>query len=247
MNTAPDPEKKKPYEPFGWRFWIFLVALVSLLYGFGKPRVIDGCGKSAVVVEATSNARQIGLALFEFDREYGAYPSEATATLVTKKRPDHGYDLSGKSSNALFRQLFAAEIIQSEAIFHAKADGIEMPDGDFSAGNALAPGEVAFGYVAGLSTEGNPGRVLAFCPIIPGTDRFDPKPFDGKAVVLRMDNSVTSLSINEDGYAMLGGKTLFETGGDTAWARMSRISVIRKSPPNPNLPFSENSLLNDRW
>ena len=104
-----------------------------------------------------------------------------------------------------------------------------------------------FGYVAGLSTEGNPARVLAFCPIIPGTDRFDPKPFDGKAVVLRMDNSVTSLSINEDGYAMVGEKTLFETGEDTVWVRMSLISVTPKSPPNPNLPFSENSLLNDRF
>jgi hypothetical protein len=94
-------------------------------------------------------------------------------------------------------------------MFYAKVAGTKKPDGDISAGNALSPGEVAFGYVSGLSTVGNPARAVAFCPIIPGTDRFDPKPFDGKAVILRIDNSVVSLNIDRDGHAVSGGHTLF--------------------------------------
>lgn len=42
--------------------------------------------------------------------------------------------------------------------------------------------------------------LLAFCPIIPGTDRFDPKPFDGQAIFLRTDNSVISMRIGKDGH-----------------------------------------------
>ena len=104
-------------------------------------------------------------------------------------------------------------------MFYAKVGGTKKPDDDISRGNALVPGEVAFGYVSGMTIAGNPARVIAFCPIIPGTDRFDPKPFDGKAVVLRIDNSVASLPIDKDGHAMLGGKTLFQTGMDTVWGQ----------------------------
>ena len=50
-----------------------------------------------------------------------------------------------------------------------------------------------------------PARPIAFVPVIPGTVRFDPKPFDGNAVFLRMDCSVTSLKIVKDGRACSGG------------------------------------------
>jgi hypothetical protein len=46
--------------------------------------------------------------------------------------------------------------------------------------------------------------------MIPGTDRFDPKPFKGKAVILKMDNSVTSLSIDKAGHAILDGRNLMD-------------------------------------
>ena len=49
--------------------------------------------------------------------------------------------------------------------------------------------------------------MIAFCPIIPGTDRFEPRSFKGKAVALRIDNPSGSHNINEDGHAVIiGGK-----------------------------------------
>ena len=57
---------------------------------------------------------------------------------------------------------------------------------------------------------GNPSRLLIVTPLIPGTDRFDPKRFDGKAIIMRMDNSVSSININSSGYVMLNGKNLLD-------------------------------------
>ena len=193
--------------------------------------------KKPDLTEAVSNLRQIGLALFEFETEYGAYPSDETKAEV-KRETKSDLDLSGSSSNALFRQLIAANSVNWEEIFYAKGDGIRKPDGDISPGHALESGEVGFGYIAGLKAEGNPARVIAFCPIIPGTDRFDPKPFNGKAVVLRIDNSVTSLNINKEGDAMVGpGKLLFETGSDTIWGEQKLDIRYPEIPAKPKPSF----------
>jgi hypothetical protein len=63
--------------------------------------------------ETINNARQLGLAFLEFDNDYGSFPHESTIPLVLKSHPTHGYDLSGSSSNALFRQLFAVKFTDS--------------------------------------------------------------------------------------------------------------------------------------
>ncbi len=155
--------------------------------------------------EATSNLYMVGTALREFEEAYNSFPSESTVALVNETNPKHRLNLSGKSSNALFRQLFAAGLTQSEQMFYAKVQGTQKADNDISPGETLKKGEVAFGYIAGLSYAGNPALPTAFCPIIPGTDRFDAKPFKGKAVVLRCDGSVTSFNIDKNGHVVIGG------------------------------------------
>ncbi len=203
-EEEPLPKPKPKTKPFGVQFWLILAISILILACFAVFSNQGGYYR-ADRTEATSNARQIELALLEFDTEYGSFPSEATAAVVTKNFPNHGYDLSGRSSNALFRQLFAAELTQSEGMFYAKVPGVRKPDGDIAPGKLLEKGEVGFAYVAGLSSEGNPARPIAFAPVIPGTKRFDPKPFQGKAVFLRIDNSVSSLPIGKDGRVLLNG------------------------------------------
>ena len=149
--------------------------------------------------QAVSNARQIGLALMEFDIEYGSYPNKTTVPLVAKSHPAHGYDLSGSSSNALFRQLFAVGFTQSEQMFYANIPDTIRPDGDITPGEALKKGEVGFSYISGLSSKDDPRTPIALTPLIPGTTKFDLEPFDGKAVVLRIDNSVRFYDIEKDG------------------------------------------------
>ena len=150
--------------------------------------------------ETTSNARQLGIAFLEFDTDYGSFPHESTVPLVNKSHPTHSYDLSGSSSNALFRQLFAVDFVRSEGIFFAKVPGLRKPDGIIIPGEALKKGEVGFAYIAGLTSLGDPNRPLALTPLIPGTTKFDPKPFGGKAVILHTDNSVRSYNIDKDGH-----------------------------------------------
>jgi hypothetical protein len=93
-------------------------------------------------------------------------------------------------------------------MFYAKISGSRKPDGVISPGHALEKGEVGFGLVSSLSTAGNPARITVFCPIIPGTTKFDPKPFGGRAIALRVDNSATHYEIQEDGHIYLDGINL---------------------------------------
>lgn len=197
--AKPMPARK----PFGRRFWLFQIVLIAVLAAFS---IYITCKqkKKADQTRTISSLRQIGFALLEFENVFGSYPSEATARLVTKQFPKHGHNLSG-SSNALFRQLFAAELTQSEAMFYAKVPGVRKPDGDITPGKLLKKGEIGFAYIAGLSSKGSPARPIALAPVIPGTKRFDSKPFEGKAVFLRGDNSVTSLPIGKDGRVLLNG------------------------------------------
>ena len=150
--------------------------------------------------EAINNARQIGLALLEFEMDYG-YPNGTTVAAVTKRFPAHGFDLTGSSSNALFRQLFAAELTYSELMFYAKTKDCKKPDGIITRGEALKRNEIGFSYNAGLTSTGaDPLTPIVLTPLIPGTTKFDPKPFDGKAIILHIDNSVRTYDIAKDGH-----------------------------------------------
>jgi len=167
--------------------------------------------KKPYQTEAVSNARQIGLALFEFETEFGSFPGLGTIAAVrTKTATD--LDLGITSSNDYFRQLIASEITQSEPMFYAKINGSRRPDGDFTKGEALKTGECGFTYFLGAKITDNPSRPLVVTPMIPGTDRFDRKRFHGKAVVLKLDNSVTSYPINEDGHLMIAGRNIMDPG-----------------------------------
>jgi hypothetical protein len=147
--------------------------------------------------------------LFEFEKEFGRFPDADTITAVQAKTSTH-LDLGKTSSNEFFRQLIASNITQSEAMFYAKINGARKPDNVISKAEALKMGECAFTYILGATELSSPGRPLVVAPMIPGTDRFDPKPFEGKAVILRMDNSVSWLNIDKAGYAIAHGGNLLD-------------------------------------
>lgn len=173
---------------------LFLLVLLSL------PFFVRTNFRRADQVEAISNAHEIGAVLFEFEKRYGSFPDEKTAKTVTENFPDHGLNLSGKSSNALFRQLFAANLTQKEGMFYAKVKDSRRPDGVIDPGEALKKSEVGFAYIAGLSSTVDPNTPVLLSPMITGTIMFDPKPFYDRAVVLRIDGSATSYTIHKDGH-----------------------------------------------
>lgn len=180
---------------------LVVIVIIASLAGLTAPMVIKQ-RKKADQTEAVSNAKQIGLALIEFETEYGSFPDTATAITVatnTGITPN----AAGKA-NGLFSQLVATGITKSEAMFYAKSSYSKKPDGVIAtfASDVLAAGECGFGILlngsSGYSTSGNPGRVICATPFTKALtgELFDGDLYDGKAVVLKIDNSVSSVNID---------------------------------------------------
>jgi type II secretory pathway pseudopilin PulG len=188
--------------------YIGIIVMIAMLAGLTAPMVIRQ-RKKADQTEAVSNARQIGLALMEFESDYGRFPDASTAPTVATKTSTP--EITGTSSNDRFRQLFQADITQSEVMFYAKSTGTRKPDGMITSDQAVAPGECGFGYVENIRADDGIPRPLAMAPFVKGRAEFDPKPFDGKAVILWSDNSVRSETINRiTGEVIIDGQNLLD-------------------------------------
>lgn len=202
---------------------LVVIVIIAALAGLTAPMVMRQ-RKKADQTEATNNARQVGMALFEFETEYGSFPDRDTATAVAEATGSN-LNMSGDSANDYFRQLIAAGIAQAETMFFAKAPYTRKPDDIMNGAKALAAGENGFGYIMngniGFGIGGTPSRPIIATPLLnAATDgTFDPDPFDGKAVVLRLDNSVRSLQIRKTDkkVSLGGGQTLLQTGENTVW------------------------------
>jgi prepilin-type N-terminal cleavage/methylation domain-containing protein len=229
---------------------LVVIVIIAALAGLTAPMVIRQ-RKKADQVEALSNAKNIGLAMFEFEAEYGSYPEIGTGTITTAAQitanTGNTCPATIATSNDAFRMLVAANFTESEQMFFCKtAYSSKKPDGaidkpGLTAAKTLAKGDVGFGYLMESTTKaftsaGNPGRVLCATPLAftGGTftaDTFDFGVYDGKAVVLKMDNSAAVLNINATSKkAVLGGtNTLFDSGADTVWG--ATAPVIKNPDP----------------
>lgn len=213
---------------------LVVIVIIAALAGLTAPMVMRQ-RKKADQTEATNNARQLGMALMEFETEYGSYPDADTATIVTENTQTN-LNLSGQTANDYFRQLIAGGITQSESMFYAKTPYTRKPDNIISPpARALEAGEVGFGYLmndtSGL-TAGNPNRPIAVAPLLNAqTDgQFDEDPFDGQAVVLRADNSVTAIRIRptDKQIGLGGGNTLLQTNEGSVWG--TSINPVLRAP-----------------
>jgi hypothetical protein len=68
----------------------------------------------------------------------------------------------------------------------------------------------SFAYLSGLTASGHPGRPMVVAPLVKGKTTFDPHVLGGKAVILKVDNSVISLPIEPDGRVLIDGKDIFD-------------------------------------
>lgn len=160
-----------------------------------------------------SNLKIIGAMLIEFDSEYGTYPDAKTAKDV-KDATGTKLKLEGGTSNAYFCQLLAGGGGKTEKIFQFGAPAKPADDKFATDEEALAKGECDFAYLPGANSSNEPGRPLVLGPLVPGKLEFDPKPFEGKALILRNDNSVVAQPINEKGEVIINGKSLFDPSQD---------------------------------
>lgn len=216
---------------------LVVIAIIVTLAGVGVPAIIAQ-KKKGDRAEAVQNAKQVGLALFNFAEDYGSYPSEATATEVKNNNPDTSMNFGSANSNDYFRQLIAAGSIDQEKPFYAKAPYTKKPDNVLTQSKALAQGEVGFAYIMAsssepISTSGNSARPIIAAAVYNGqTDgTFDVDVYEKKAVVLRLDNSCTIESVRPSDKKVIagGGKTLLQGGdADTIWG--ADVNPVLKAP-----------------
>lgn len=155
---------------------------------------------------AIMNLRQIGLAMFEFETEYGTFPDEKTAEAV-KLATDTKAVVKADTANDCFFQLIASGIVQVDYLFSLDKPE-KKPDPDAPPLDHLE--ECAFSYLIGMNASGNPGRPLVVAPLLNGKSFFDPDVLGGKAVVLRADCSVQLIPIEKDGRVLIDGRDIFD-------------------------------------
>lgn len=176
---------------------IIILVVVSFLGALSDPLILDS-HRNPNRTQAINNAKQIGLALLAFEDEYSTFPNDMTAKDFIENHPSYQQDLAGTSANAMLRQLILnSENGRSEDMF--KLTDYDIPDGNIAPGEILKKGEISFAYISDQSSANNPSRAIILAPLIPGTKKFDPKPFDGRAIVIKIDNSAGIYKIHEDG------------------------------------------------
>lgn len=202
---------------------LVVILIIAALASIATPAAFRAL-KRADATTATSNAKEIYKFLFLFDEEFQSFPDSTTAETV-RDATDTSLPLEGDTSNDYLRQLIAYTPDLSEKIFYVKTPYTAKPDGVVTNSEALKAGECGFGYIMDQDTaqgvSGRAGRPVLVAPLLnASTDwTFDRDPFDGKAIVLRLDNSAESLIIRErDNKVGVGnGKTLEETGPESVW------------------------------
>jgi len=206
---APTPQAPPPKRPVSKRAILgALFLVIAITVALSLWLTITRNRRVADLTEASSNLRSLSFNLYSFDEEYGSFPDASTAVDV-KDSTGTPLKLGDSSSNQLFRQLIAT-VGKSEKIFWAKTSrSSEKPDDNIDSNAALAPGECIYSYVAGLSSA-DTGTPVIMTPLIPGTTRFDPKPFGGKAVVFFVGDSILALPIEPDGRVLVNGRDLFD-------------------------------------
>ena len=178
--------------------------------------------------KAINHAKQIGIAMIEFDHEFGHFPSEDSRKKLVaagKKLP------KGDTANHFLGQLLAANILDSEKFFYVdKIPGTKKGDDVFNTPETiLGRGENGFGYV--MLADGKPlsqefrfsTLPVVVAPLLKGgkNPTFQRKLFNGEGVYLKLDSSVGTCEISKKGELLFRptGKDLFSTEGETIWGK----------------------------
>lgn len=201
---------------------LVVIAIIVTLAGVATP-VLLGQKKKGDHAKAVQNAKQVGYALFNFENDFGRYPDTNTLDDLD----DGAIVAAGTStSNAFFSQLIAAGYVDQEAPFFAKTAFTVEPDNiKNTASTILDEGEVGFSYVmrssgVALNSSVNSAIPLVVAPAsLDSAGDFDRNVYNKKAVVLRIDMSVTDPRINDQNRITLrGGNDLINsTSAGTVW------------------------------
>lgn len=195
---------------------LVVITIMLALAGMAYP-VVMGRIWDAEKVKITNNAKNIALALSDFDRSFNSYPDERTAERI-EENPAYlkveGMTLYGDSSNPYFRQLLATLKTDAEDLFYANitpAMGARpiKPDKRIANGMGLVQGENAYGYVmldrgeesigiSGLTARGDTPIMVTLPNITDnaGVVAYDVEALKEQVFVIRADNSAEFIDLD---------------------------------------------------
>jgi len=183
---------------------LFSFLVFALAFTLAPP--IDyrrGAVRGAIAV---NNAKQVSIALLEFEGTYGHFPGEDVPEELQT-----GYPSQNRSdSNYILGQLIAAKIYDTEEYF--TITGAKRPDGVISPSNEiLRAGECQFSFISG--TESSPINYRDFpadtpillAPMIGNSNLFDPTFYNSKglAICAHLDSSVKRIPVDRSGVAFM--------------------------------------------
>lgn len=128
---------------------LVVIAIIAVLAGLATPAILKA-KKSADKAKTISNAKQIGIAMTEFDNQYGEFPSDVTRDLLE----DEGEEVPiGDSANDYLAQLLISKFLDSEKSFYTKGvKGAREGDDVFNTRDRiLEKGENGFAYIKNKS------------------------------------------------------------------------------------------------
>jgi len=193
------------FKVFGISIVIGLLGLVSAPVNICRPGK-----KQRERTEAMNNGRQLHLALMDHRDRYGSFPNGETMQKIVNEKGIGSFSLV--TSNDYFRVLVAGGLAYEKIGYcHYPRLPTHKPDNVISPlEQAFAKGEVGFAYVANIPPDAPADTPILVAPLIPGTFQFDPKPYDGHAIVIRLDGSARSMIIRKDnGQVAIPGGFLF--------------------------------------
>ncbi|MDA7882466.1 hypothetical protein N9A94_09205 [Akkermansiaceae bacterium] len=219
-----------------WRpsFSLLFVCVLLLIIGLLAIPKLRKMKADANESKVRAYLSSLGIAMTEFDSQYGDFPSKLTKELLQ----DEGCKLpEGDTANAYLAQLLASKTIDSEKVFYVPGlDGTKEGDDVIdSPETTLARGENGYGYVipnengflsAGVRSSREPVLVV---PVLKGgpNPKFDRRLFQGSGLLLHLDTSVGNYPINTQSELLDSktGKNLFHPGDDTIWGKSTTIDV----------------------
>ncbi|NWK54503.1 hypothetical protein HW115_02695 [Verrucomicrobiaceae bacterium N1E253] len=173
--------------------------VIPIVYGFfgGNLRwKVD-------LATATHNAKQLHLALFEFDQDYGFFPGDQTAEMDEKFS-----ECVGDYSNDYLKQLFVNGNVTLEENFYARggSKGQYQPDGDVSTlDRTLQAGECGFAYVKNMNTSHDRSTPLLLAAMYGDGYKFNTDVYSRKAMTIRIDGSVKHYAL-DDNYEVVASE-----------------------------------------
>jgi hypothetical protein len=197
-----------------WKWLLLMAVLLIAAVVLLAPQVIRNTGRYGDKFNrAVMNMRMIGLALTQFEADYGSHPNDLTRAEVLQQNPESRIQLGTSSANDYFHQLLAAGIVDTPTCFHgygiSNRKASELPD----AVTPLPPGTCGFAYIIADGESKVPSTPLVVYPLVRGKFIFDRKLCrlrGNRAVVLYADSSIRLHPIDSSGRLMIDGLDLFD-------------------------------------